>query len=204
MEHKHLSLEVKATDEGLIEGYGAVFGNVDNGGDVIAPGAFSASLASGRKIKMLRQHDPDQVIGVWDHVAEDANGLRVKGRILLTTTRGRDAFEEVKAGAMDGLSIGYRTLAAGRDGGNRLIQKADLWEVSMVTFPMNELARVDAVKAAEMTERELERMLTRDAGLSRSVAQRLMAGGYDAVKAMRDAGESADEVMAALRRRLNL
>lgn len=204
METKHLPLEWKATPEGVIEGYGAIFGNVDAGGDVLLPGAFSDSLKSGRKVKMLREHCPDDVIGVWDEVIEETGGLRVKGRILMTISDGKDAFELVKAGAIDGLSIGYRTVESEyNNAGNRLLKAVDLWEVSLVTFPMNELARVDAVKAAEMTEREFERALTRDAGLSRSVAQRLMAGGYNAVKAMRDSGAGLDELAALLKARFS-
>lgn len=205
MEHKHLSLELKATAEGVIEGYGSIFGNIDQGGDLILPGAFSSSLKSGRKVKMLREHCPDDLIGVWDEVTEDANGLRVKGRLLLTIDDGRNAFELVKSGALDGLSIGYRTVESEyNNSGNRLLKQVDLWEVSLVTFGMNELARIDAVKAAEMSERDLERLLTRDAGLSRSIARKLMAGGYDAIKAMRDAGDGSDELAALLKARCTL
>lgn len=204
METKFLNLELKAGDQGMIEGYGSVFGNADNGGDIVEKGAFSASLKSGRKVKMLWQHDANAPIGVWDEVAEDGNGLRVKGRIMPSIRKGAEAYDLVKAGALDGLSIGYRTVKASDRGNTRIISEADLWEVSLVTFPMNEMARIDAVKAAELSEREFERMLTRDAGLSRSIAQRLMAGGYDAIKAMRDAGDGADELAALLQARLKL
>lgn len=204
METKFLSLEWKDAGEGVIEGYGSVFDNVDNGGDIVAPGAFGASLRSSRRAKMLMQHNPSDVIGVWDEIAEDEKGLRVKGRLLTSVPKAAEAYELVKAGAIDGLSIGYRTVKSMDRNGKRVILQADLWEVSLVTFPMNELARVDAVKAADMSEREIERLLTRDAGLSRSVAQRLMAGGYDAIKAMRDAGDGADELAALLQARLSL
>ena len=204
MEYKQLSLEWKADDSGTIEGYGSVYGNKDLGGDIVVAGAFTDSLATGRKIKMLSQHDPHAVIGVWDELADDGKGLRVKGRILTQIQAGKDAYELVKAGAMDGLSIGYRTLRAKDSNGARMIEKADLWEVSLVTFPMNEMTRIDAVKAADLTERDFERVLTRDAGLSRSIAQRLMAGGYDAIKAMRDAGDGSDELAALLKARFTL
>lgn len=204
MEYKHLSLEFKADAEGAIEGYGAVYGNKDLGGDVVMAGAFADSLATGRKIKMLSQHDAHSVIGVWDELTDDAKGLRVKGRILTQIQAGKEAYELVKAGAMDGLSIGYRTTKAKDANGARMIEKADLWEVSLVTFPMNEMSRIDAVKAAEMSERDLERMLTRDAGLSRSVARKLMLGGYDAIKAMQDAGDESDELAALLKARCTL
>lgn len=204
MEFKHVDIEWKADGEGVIEGYGSVFGNKDNGGDIVAKGAFSESLASGRRVKMLSQHDPYSVIGVWDEMSEDDNGLRVKGRILQTIQAGKEAYELVKAGAIDGLSMGYRTVKAGAMNGARVIEKADLWEVSLVTFPMNEMARIDAVKAAEMSQREIERVLTQDAGLSRSVARQLMAGGYEAIKSMQDAGADADELAELLRKRAAL
>lgn len=204
METKFLNLEWKADEGGEIEGYGSVFDVVDDGGDIVAPGAFTNSLRTGRKVKMLFQHDTSRVIGVWDQIEEDGKGLRVRGKLLVNTTGGRDAYEQVKAGAIDGLSIGYRSIKSMDRNGKRVILQADLWEVSLVTFPMNEMARIDAVKAAAMSEREMERMLTQDAGLSRSVVRRLMAGGYDAVKAMQDAGDGADDLAALLTARLSL
>ncbi len=151
METKFLNLEWKAGEGGEIEGYGSVFDNVDQGGDIVAPGAFSNSLRLGRKVRMLFQHDSSRVIGTWDEIAEDDKGLRVKGKLLVNTTGGRDAYEQVKAGAIDGLSIGYRSLKSMDRNGKRVILQADLWEVSLVTFPMNEMARIDAVKAAAMS-----------------------------------------------------
>lgn len=204
MEIKHLRLDWKADAQGVIEGYGSVSDVVDLGGDAISQGAFANSLGSGRKVKMLWQHRTDKVCGVWDDVTEDANGLRVKGRLLLTVEAGREAHELVKAGAIDGLSIGYRTLKSTMRSNVRVITEAELWEVSLVTFPMNELARVDAVKAAGLSERDFERVLTQDAGFSRSVARKLMAGGIEAVKAMQDAGDGADELAALLTARLAL
>jgi uncharacterized protein len=205
MQHKYAKTEWKADTEGSIEGYGSVFGVLDAGGDVVKAGAFKASLTSGRKVKMLRQHDTSQVIGIWDSVDEDAMGLRCKGRLLLTVDAGKQAYELVRAGAMDGLSIGYRTVKSSYNAkGQREIQEAELWEVSVVTFPMNAEAVIDAVKARDMTKIEMERVLTQDAGLSRSVARRLMAGGLNAVKAMQDAGDDGDELVAALRDRLKI
>ena len=204
MEIKHVSLEWKAEDDGTIEGYGSVFDVVDHGGDIIAPGAFRQSLASGRKVKMLFQHDPSAVIGTWKSMEEDAKGLRVNGKILTTVKAGAEAYEYVKAGAIDGLSIGYRTVRSMDRNGKRVILQADLWEVSLVTFPMNEMARIDAVKAAEMEREELERLLTLRAGLSRSVARKLLATGYDGIKGMRGAVDGADELADLLRERAAL
>lgn len=203
IETKLLPLEVKATPDGVIEGYGSIYGNVDLGGEMVERGAFDETLASGKKIKMLWQHDQRKVIGVWDKVSSDDRGLKMTGRIAVNTTLGKDVAELAAMGAIDGLSIGFKT---GRDevkGGVRHIQKADLWEVSVVTFPMNPEARIDAVKAAGMTERELERVLTQDAGLSRSVARSLMGGGYNAIKAMQDAGDDRlDELRSLLAARI--
>ena len=132
-----------------IEGYASVFGVADQGGDVVEKGAYAASLAAlaraGRRVKMLWQHDPAEPIGVWDEVREDGKGLFVKGRILTEVGRGREAAALLAAGAIDGLSIGYRTVSAERDGkGRRRLAELELWEVSLVTFPMLPEARVGA------------------------------------------------------------
>lgn len=137
------------TDGAVIEGYASIFGQRDQGGDTVERGAYSASLAAlakaGRRVKMLWQHDPAQPIGVWDEVREDRTGLFVKGRILTDVARGREAAALLAAGAIDGLSIGYRTLRADRDAkGQRVLRELDLWEVSLVTFPMLAEARVQA------------------------------------------------------------
>lgn len=204
MDTKFLSLEWKADEAGVIEGYGAVFDTVDQGGDIVTPGAFASSLRAGRKVKMLLHHDPSDVIGVWDELEEDGKGLRVKGRILTSVRKGAETHELVKAGAMDGLSIGYRTIKSMDRNGKRVILQADLWEVSLVTFPMNEMARIDAVKAAEMDRNEIERLLTLRAGLSRSVARKLLASGYDGIKDMRGAVDGADELARLLKARAAL
>ena len=189
-ETKAIAIDIKADSEGRIAGYASRFNEPDLGGDVVQAGAFANSLDSGRKVKMLWQHDPSMPVGVWDEMAEDSTGLMVRGRILDTVEKGREAKALIDAGAIDGMSIGYRTLDAGRGSeGERILKEVDLWEVSLVTFPMLQSARIDAIKAAEMTPREMERLLTRDAGLSRTVAHALMSGGVDAIKAMRDAGD---------------
>lgn len=132
----------------VIEGYASVFGQRDQGGDLVEKGAYAASLMGlgkrGLRVKMLWQHDPGQPIGVWDEVREDATGLWVKGRILTEVAKGREAAALLDAGAIDGLSIGYRTVKAGRDAKGRVLQELELWEVSLVTFPMQAQARVAA------------------------------------------------------------
>ncbi|MCP4818278.1 MAG: HK97 family phage prohead protease [Shimia sp.] len=135
-----------------IEGYASLFGKTDRGGDVVRKGAYAASLkalgASGRSVKMLWQHDPAQPIGIWDEVREDDRGLWVKGRLLTDVAKGAEAAALIEAGAIDGLSIGYRTVkAAKNEKGERLLTELELWEVSLVTFPMLPSARVAAKEA---------------------------------------------------------
>ncbi|WP_414811458.1 HK97 family phage prohead protease [Paracoccus sanguinis] len=131
----------------VIEGYASLFGVADQGGDVVAPGAYAASLKrladTGDKVRMLWQHDPGQPIGIWDEVREDGRGLWVRGRLLPEVARAREAAALVAAGAIDGLSIGYRTVRAERDEtGRRVLAEVELWEVSLVTFPMLREAKV--------------------------------------------------------------
>jgi HK97 family phage prohead protease len=153
--------------EGLgIEGYASFFGTCDQGGDVVARGAYARSLKrltdEGRAVKMLWQHDPAQPIGTWDEVREDGRGLYVKGRLLDSVARGREAAALIAAGAIDGLSIGYRTLKAARtEKGQRLLSELELWEVSLVTFPMLTSARVAAKGEAPEADawRELAHVL---------------------------------------------
>jgi len=141
--HASGTLEVRG---GVIEGYASRFGLRDQGGDVVLPGAYGGSLnrLGGRRVKMLWQHDAGEPIGVWDEVREDGTGLFVKGRILTEVARGREAIALLDAGAIDGLSIGYRTVRAERDAKGRQLAELDLWEVSLVTFPMQMEARVHA------------------------------------------------------------
>ena len=140
---------VQVQDGTRIEGYASLFGRPDQGGDVVAKGAYAKSLAAirarGGSVKMLWQHDPAQPIGVWDEIREDERGLYVKGRLLPEVARAREAVALIEAGAIDGLSVGYRTIAAEKDAkGQRLLAELELWEVSLVTFPMLREARVAA------------------------------------------------------------
>ena len=137
-----------------IGGYASLFGKADQGGDIVQKGAYAASLKAmskaGRKVKMLWQHDPTQPIGVWDEVREDTKGLWVEGRILPDLRVGAEALALLKAGAIEGLSIGYRTIRATKASeGRRLLHELDLWEVSLVTFPMLPEARVEAEAKAD-------------------------------------------------------
>lgn len=146
----------RLSDGSVIEGYASLFGVADQGGDVVLPGAYAAGLKrlaeKGGRVRMLWQHDPAQPIGVWEEIREDERGLWVKGRLLIEVAQAREAASLVAAGAIDGLSIGYRTVSAERDAkGRRALSEVELWEVSLVTFPMLPDARVGA-KAAEQPQ----------------------------------------------------
>jgi uncharacterized protein len=147
-------------DGAVIAGYASLFGAADQGGDTVARGAYAASLArlaaAGQRVKMLWQHDPARPIGVWDEVREDGRGLFVKGRLLVEVQAAREAKALLEAGAIDGLSIGYRTRRAEKAGsGGRVLTELDLWEVSLVTFPMLPEARVQAGDAEAELARDL-------------------------------------------------
>jgi len=134
-----------------VAGYASLFGRRDLIGDIVESGAFVKSLAllksQGRSVRMLWQHDPTQPIGVWEEVLEDDKGLYVKGRLLTNVARAQDVGSSLRAGVIDGLSIGYRTKRARKDDkGGRLLSELELWEVSLVTFPMLPDARVEIHK----------------------------------------------------------
>jgi hypothetical protein len=181
LEHKFCEAGAALTvaDGTRIAGYASLFGAADQGGDVVAPGAYAASLkriaAGGRAVKLLWQHDPAQPIGVWDSVREDDRGLYVEGRLLTEVTRAREAAHLIEAGAVDGLSIGYRTVRAGRDeAGRRVLNEIELWEVSLVTFPMLPEARIGA--KAEPAGDPSEAVI-RDMAAAVEDARRKLAGG---------------------------
>lgn len=200
-----------AADEGAqamsFTGYGAVFGNVDSYGDVIEAGAFSKFLADVKSGEqpwpaMLSQHGGWQMsaedmtpIGVWTDFAEDGHGLKVTGQ-LADTPRGLEMYKLMKMSprpAIDGMSIGYIAKEweprSKPEDPKRKLKRIDLIEVSIVTRPANGKARVESVKN-DWTERDFERLLTRDAGLSRSDALVVINQGFKSLIAMRDAGSS--------------
>ena len=190
-----LGLDVKAVgDDGVIEGYASTFNVIDSYGEMVAPGAFKASIAglkkSKRGLKMLWQHDSHQPIGIWDDLEEDAKGLRVVGRLLKdTVAKAAEAYALIREGALDELSIGYRELESAPHPDQRgvtILKKLDLREVSPVTFgALGQAARIDTVKSdhpdliqklvagVRLSEREWERLLKAEPfGLSNSQAER--------------------------------
>jgi uncharacterized protein len=204
-----LAFEMKSLDDGAFEGYASLFNREDLGHDVIVPGAFRDSLLNrgAARIKMLFQHDPGEPIGVWDEIREDARGLYVRGRLMTAVSKAREVLALMRAGALDGLSIGFKAVKARRDAANgvRRLEQIDLWEISVVTFPMLPGARVESVKSprfahAAPTMRDFERWLTRDAGLTRTEARAICHSGFSGLKALRDAGRTfGDDAVLASR-----
>lgn len=202
-------LDVKAVgDDGTIEGYGSIFGNVDEYGEVVMPGAFDKCLKIwakvGKPLKMLWQHDRDRPIGLWDELSEDNKGLRVKGRILTEVSgQAAEAYGLIKAGAVDALSIGYQVMKQGPHPTtpNALaLFELNLREVSPVTFGANDKARIDAVKhiiaAGELPSvREFEEFLRDAGGFSKRLAAAIAAKATPCLR-----GEPDGEVDDRLKR----
>lgn len=191
---KDFSLDVRSvSDAGTVEGYASTFGGQpDSYGDVVEPGAFANSLAKHKRegtmpLMLFGHRSEDLPIGKWTDMAEDGKGLWVKGEIDVDDPFGVRVHRAAKSKAIRGLSIGFRTLDSGRDEGRpgvNMLKEVDLWEVSFVNFPANRRARVTDVKSEgseflkkmaageQLTIRELEKMLQRDFGFSRSEAER--------------------------------
>lgn len=177
-----VSLDVKSLKEdGTFEGYGSVFNVIDSYRDIVMPGAFAASLSKRKSsgIKLLWQHDSSQPIGIWEDLAEDQKGLWGRGRLLTDVSQqAREAHGLLKAGAINGLSIGYREIKsephADKPGVVKLTE-LDLREISIVTFPANDKSNVDHVKAIlargeTPTVRQFEEFLRDAGGFSKSLA----------------------------------
>ena len=206
------------------EGYGSVFGTVDSYNDVIVKGAFKQTLKEWKALKklpkLLLQHggggffssnaDDMVPIGKWEEMFEDDHGLFMRGRLFdVDTDRAKSTYAALKEGELDGLSIGFRTRKSKIDEetGIRTLTEIQLFEVSLVTFPANDPARVTAVRAdGELpTEREIERWLRREVGLTEDQAKGVIAKGYRQVR--REAmpsGEGYGDLLAAAQRRAAL
>lgn len=199
-------------------GYGAAFGNMDSYGDVIEPGAFAGSLAEAQKSgiwpAMLSQHggmgltaEDMTPVGVWATLSEDGAGLKGEG-VLAPTPRGQELNTLMRMKprpAIDGLSIGYSakrfTTRSKPDEPRRLLHEINLYEISLVTFPANGKARINGLKAAGSTEREIEGWLMQDAGLSRREARIAITHGFKSLIGTQDAAGELAELAAKLERR---
>jgi len=138
--------------DGTVEGYASLFGEIDQARDMVVRGAFAETLAQRpvRRIPMLFQHDPSEPIGIWLELREDHRGLYARGRLIPEVARARELLSLLRAGAVDGLSIGFKTVKGRVDPKTRIrsLSTVDLWEISIVTFPLLAGARVQAVKQA--------------------------------------------------------
>lgn len=174
------------SEDGEFEGYGSTFGNEDQGGDVVMAGAFRRTLKEKKlqSIKLLRDHDPRKVVGKWLELREDDRGLYCRGKLFADgdnpVALAKETLRLMREGALDAMSIGYRTIKATYDerSSARQLLDVDLWEISVVTFPMNEMATVDAVKADDLTIRDVERIL-REGGAPAEFAKQVAIHGYD-------------------------
>lgn len=185
MKFKSFDFDVKSVEEsGLFTGYGSVFGNVDDGRDIVMKGAFGKSLAAraakGRKLPILWQHRSGEPIGVYEDVKEDDHGLLMTGRLLVKDVqRAKEAHALMKAGAVTGMSIGYGVVDDAIDSKAqvRYLKELNLYETSIVTFPMNDEARVGVVKSMQdmlsrgdmPSQRKFEDFL-RESGFSKTFA----------------------------------
>lgn len=186
LDYKHIPFEFeeKGLAENGIKGLAAVYNNVDFGGDVILPGAFKEAIERQPRIKMLWQHDPAEVIGVWDGLEDSAKGLKVSGRFIPGIKRAEEAQILLKEKAIDGLSIGYRSkefdYQKTEKGMVRRLKSVELFEVSVVTFPMNPKALVTDVKQLQ-SPREVETIL-RNAGVPAAFAKLVASHGFEEAK----------------------
>ncbi len=203
--------EIKAENsKGIFTGYGSIFGNEDQGNDIMQKGAFTKSLVNRpvSKVKMLYQHKTDEPIGVFTEIYEDSKGLFVKGKLAMGTQKGREAYELLKMGALDGMSIGFRADPE-KQGYNenkrgvRTLKEVDLMEISLVTFPMNESALIETVKGNAKNIREWEKILREAGGLSRTEAK-IGAKALSESLSQRDAGDDNKQLADLINKVANI
>lgn len=209
-------LECKqVSSEGEFEGYGSVFGFEDSGGDVVVAGAFTESLAdhkaAGTMPALLWQHNVHEPIGVYTEMREDDRGLYVKGQLALETQRGKEAHVLLKSGALNGLSIGYMPKTWKFDEVKDVIEllTVDLWECSLVTFPMNSQARVSGFKATERVSqladwKSFEKCLREEGGFSKEAAAAMAASARRIRDSEREARNAMTDIKAGFHRLQNL
>jgi len=203
--------EIKAeSNKGIFTGYGSIFGNEDQGNDIMQKGAFTKSLVNRpvSKVKMLYQHKTDEPIGVFTDMYEDSKGLFVKGQLAMGTQKGREAYELLKMGALDGMSIGFRADPE-KQGYNenkrgvRTLKEVDLMEISLVTFPMNESALIETVKGNAKNIREWEKILREAGNLSRTEAK-IGAKALSESLSQRDAGGDSQQLADLINKVANI
>jgi hypothetical protein len=185
-----------ATAKGSFEGYASVFNNIDSYGDTVLPGAFADSIGKRDAVPMLFNHWMDNLIGRAANLKEDDIGLKFQGRLTPGATMADDVYKHMKAGALDGVSIGFRIQPGGADmdGKVRTLSRLDLMEISMVISPANKSARANLTSLkSDFDPEEMESLadvevILRDAGMSRLEAKSMLARVRDIV--LRDADKS--------------
>lgn len=203
LQHSLPLLEVRSQAQGLIEGYASVFGGVDCYSSFVVKGAYAATLAkhraNGTTPAMLWAHDTAQPLGRWTSIEEDARGLKVTGQINLQTEVGRRTFEHLRAGDVNGLSVGfnYSNDDIEQVDGVTYFKKIDLVEISVVSVPADTLARISAIRspiAKPNTIRALEEALEQ-IGFSRREARGIAAKGFAGL----GMPDESEELIAAIR-----
>jgi HK97 family phage prohead protease len=223
LENAVASFEFKFTDTsgkpaGSFEGYAAVFNNIDDGGDRLLPGAFVNTLAQAKATnsmpKMLLNHGGLQrlagaaphdllPIGKWNAMGEDSKGLATDGRLInLDTENGKRIYGAMKEGELNSLSMAYKAVkfVRGTRAGEpkRTLSEIKLFEAGPVTFPMNTLAAITAMKSGTITTiREFEDFLRDVGGYSHAAAKAIAASGFKAA----DPRDEDEADLAALVRR---
>jgi len=200
MLHKEVRLQIKTSgDEGIFEGYASTFGNEDLGGDIVAPGAFSRTIAQRKDIPILWGHRSGEVIGVNQEFTEDAKGLLVKGQLEIKhTDRARSALALMKMGAIRGLSIGYDPIQidySREKEGIRILKEIKLYEYSLTAFPMNEEAQVTGVKEIRSAA-DLERIIEQVVNFKGEIRPEVVARILEKVSALRAKPEPATHEQA--------
>ena len=192
-------------EEGSIEGYASVFGGVDSYGDTIEKTAFDNVIKTGQKPLMFYQHNRWSIpIGIWEEMSVDEKGLKVKGRLNLELAEAREVYSALKFGSLNGMSIGFRMKDKDYEYDDEDIchikNISELLEISIVNFPADKEARIDAVKSEELDGlhdiRDCEHYL-RELGISKKMAQKLISVVKSAKSAVSDSQKSEDVKLAA-------
>ena len=216
MERKRLdfdAVEIKLKDEskGIFEGYASVFDGVDSYGDTIVRGAYKKTLENRQRLpQMLYNHDRNWIIGKWVEMSEDSKGLYVKGELTPGHSISSDVYASMKHGTLDGMSIGYRVPKGGMEETDdvRVLKQIDLIEVSVVTTPADDHARIqlDSVKSRFeriVTIRDVEDFLRDEGNFSKAAAQAFISR-FKGVLSESAPVDVTDAVLATLRKQLNL
>jgi len=202
LKHLDMPFQIKGVaEDGTFSGYGSVFNVIDSYKEIVVAGAFAESLKT-RQPSLLWQHRSGEPIGIYTGVKEDTIGLHVEGKLALKTARGAEAYELLKMGAVSGLSIGFvvRDESYDRVTGVNTLKKLELWEVSLVTFPANDAARVTDVKSVEDLKniRDCEAYLREAGGFSKSQALAIIARIKAANRSESDAAQASEVLQRAL------